>query len=211
MCINLLCGFAYKPLNLYKSTFYLKLSFSYRILTYLVCALLVIALPSSVYMPEASHVGSKSYFGILVSVSTVGYDMTYAVITEESNGTKSHRHITRVDFVHIAQGKWKMRPNMQQENLFDKYGIEWGYNERNQLHCPVLDTLWKIRYRELPHKRGVTGWANDAYMPSPAQQIYLFDNFGVYNINTNFFEGENVWKLLQAVSSDEWKAMYKSL
>lgn len=189
----------------------MKRIFSYRTLGYLVCTMLVIALPSSILAPETSHVGSKSYFGILVSVSTVGYDMTYAVITEESNGTKSHRHISRIDFVHIAQGKWRIRPNMQQENLFDKYNITWGYNERNQLHCPVLDTLWKIRYRELPHKRGAYGWANDTYMPSAAQQIYLYDSFGVYNINTNFFEGDNMWKLLQSVSSEEWKAMYKSL
>jgi len=157
------------------------------------------------------RVATKSYFGILVSVSTMGYDMTYAVITEEADGSKSHRHINRQDFVYIAKGQWKMKPNIPQENLFEKYGIAWGYDDRNRLHCPILDTVWKIRYRELPHKRGAFGWANDTYMPSPAQQIYLYENFGVYNINNDFFEGENMWKLLQSLQSDEWKAMYRSL
>lgn len=177
----------------------------------LTCLCLALFLPSSTSEPTDLRVATKSYFGILVSVSTIGYDMTYAVITEEANGQKSHRHINRQDFVYIAQGKWKMRPNVPQINLFEQYGIAWGYDDRNRLHCPILDTVWKIRYRELPNKRGAFGWANDTYMPSPAQQIYLYENFGVYNINTDFFEGENMWKLLQSLQSDEWKAMYRSL
>jgi len=137
--------------------------------------------------------------------------MTYAVITEEADGSKSHRHITKQEFTYIAQGKWRLKPNVHQENLFDKHNLVWGYNERNQIHCPVVDSLWKVRYREMPYMRGASGWANDIYMPSPKQQIYLYDSFGVYNINNDFFEGENMWKLLQSVNSEEWKALYKSM
>jgi hypothetical protein len=154
---------------------------------------------------------SKSYFGILLSTTTMGYDMTFAVITEEADGRKSHKHITRQEFVYIAQGQWRLKPNFQQENLFEKYGIPWGYDDRNRLHCPILDSLWKVRYREFPYIRGSFGWANDVYMPSAEQQLYLFENFGVYNVNNNFFEGDNMWKLLQSLTSEEWKAMYKSL
>jgi len=173
------------------------------------CLVLILSAPSS--NVSVNNIASKSYFGILVSISAVGYDMTYVIITEEADGSKYHKHITRQEFVHIAQGKWRMRPNMAQENLFEKYSIPWGYDDRNRLHCPILDTIWKIRYRELPTMRGVFGWANDTYMPSSAQQIYLHENFGVYNINTDFFEGDKMWKLLQSLTSEEWKAMYKSL
>ena len=184
---------------------------SYRFLVLFVCLALAFLLPASQTNSMSASISTKSYFGILLSLSTVGYDMTYVIITEEADGSKSHRHINRQDFVYIAQGRWKMKPNIQQENLFEKHNILWGYDDRNRLHCPILDTIWKIRYRELPHQRGAFGWANDTYMPSKNQQIYLHSEFGVYNINVNFFEGENMWKLLQSASSDEWKAMYKSL
>ena len=184
---------------------------TYRIRKLLVCLLIALMLPSSKSNLEYNQNSAKSYFGIILSVSAVGYDMIYAIITEESNGSKSHRHISRQDFVYIAQGRWRMRPNVHQENLFDKYNIVWGYDDRNRLHCPILDSIWKIRYREMPHKRGAFGWASDTYMPSQKQQIYLRENFGVLNINIHFFEGENMWKMLQSASSEEWKAMYKSL
>lgn len=189
----------------------MKRSLKYRVGVLLTCLCLALFLPSSTPEHASMRVATKSYFGILASISAVGYDMTYVIITEEADGSKYHKHITRQDFVYIAQGKWRMKPNVAQENLFEKYSIPWGYDERNRLHCPLLDTIWKIRYRELPNKRGSFGWANDTYMPSAAQQIFLYENFGVYNINNDFFEGEKMWKLFQSLTSEEWKAMYKSL
>jgi hypothetical protein len=159
----------------------------------------------------AKNTETKKYFGVLLSVSASSADMTFAVITKEPNGAKSHRHISKQEFTYIAQGKWKLPPNMKQENLFDKYQIEWGYNERNHIHCPILDSLWKIRYPTLPYSRGSKGWANGQFMPSEKQLIYLWENFGLYNINVHFIEDENFWKLLQLIDSPQWKQMYRNL
>jgi hypothetical protein len=160
---------------------------------------------------KQSQSGAKSYFGVLLTVNTTGHDMIYAIITEDASG-KSHKFISRQEFVNIALGKWRLKPNLKQENLFDKYGIVWGYDEdRDMIHVPILDSLWKVRYRQFPYIRGAIGWANDVYMPSPAQQIYLSKTFGVKNINTDFFAGENFWKLLQSAQSEDWKQEYKAM
>lgn len=153
----------------------------------------------------------QKYFGVLLSVSASSSDMTYAIVTEEANGMKQYRHITRQDFTYIAQGKWRLAPNVLQENLFDKYQIHWGYDERNQLYCPILDSLWKVRYPEKPYGRGTDGWAKDKFKPNEAQLIYLWETFGIYNINTTYIEGEKLWLLLQLMNSSQWRNMYKNL
>lgn len=155
--------------------------------------------------------GAKSHFGVLLSVNTMGYDMIYAIITEDASG-KSHKFISKQEFVNIAQGKWRLKPNIKQENLFAKYGIEWFIDEdRELIHVPILDSLWKVRYRQFPYIRGSVGWANDTYMPSATQQIFLADSFKVKNINTDFFAGEDFWKLLQSAQSVSWKNEYRSM
>lgn len=155
--------------------------------------------------------GSKSYFGVLLSVSTTGNDMIFAIISEDVHG-KSQRFITRQEFINIAAGKWRLKPNIKQENLFDKHGIVWGIDEdRDLIHVPILDSLWKVRYRQFPYIRGATGWANAEYMPSSAQLVYLADSFKINNINTDFFAGDQFWKLLKSAQSEVWKTEYKSL
>jgi len=153
----------------------------------------------------------KKYFGVLLSVSASSNEMTYAVVTEEANGSKYYRHITRQDFTYIAQGKWRMAPNVMQENLFDKYQINWGYDDRNHLYCPILDSLWKVRYPQKPCGRGNNGWANGQFMPNEAQQVYLWETFGIHNLNTSYIEGDKFWLLLQLMNSEQWINMYKNL
>jgi hypothetical protein len=173
--------------------------------------LFLMLLPAAQHIPSNQPVGSKSYFGVLLSTSSVSSDMIYAVFTENASGI-SHKFISRHEFVQIALGRWKVRPNIKQENLFDKYGIVWGIDEdTDELVVPILDSIWKVRYRQFPYIRGARGWANDEYMPSPAQQIYLADSFNVRNINTEFFKDEDFWKLLQSAQSEAWKGEYKSL
>lgn len=175
------------------------------------CWLLLIFLPANQHVTSVQQTGAKSYFGVLLSVNTTGHDMIYAIITEDASGF-SHRFITRQEFVNIAQGKWRLRPNIKQENLFDKYGIVWGIDEdRDLLHVPILDSLWKVRYRQFPYIRGAQGWANDVYMPSALQQLHLSEYFNVNNINTDFFAGDDFWKLLQSAQSEEWKEEYKAM
>lgn len=152
----------------------------------------------------------KSYFGILLSVSSVGEDMTYAVFTENSSG-KSYKFINRHEFTNIAAGKWPLKPNVNRDNLLEKHKIIWGYDERNRIAVPALDSLWKIRYKTLASQRGIQGWINGQFMPSAEQQLFLADSFKIGNINTDFITGEEVWKLLQSVQNQEWINYYKSL
>lgn len=173
--------------------------------------LLLMLVPATQHISSSQPTASKSYFGVLLSTSSVSTDMIYAVFTENASGI-SHKFISRHDFIQIALGKWKLRPNIKQENLLDKHGIFWGIDEdTDELVIPVLDSLWKVRYRQFPYVRGSRGWANDEYMPSAAQQIYLADSFNVRNINTEFFKGDDFWKLLQSAQSEAWKGEYKSL
>ena len=117
--------------------------------------LLLMLFPVNHHISSLQPTGSKSYFGVLLSTSSVSTDMIYAIFTENASGI-THKFITRHEFVQIALGKWKIRPNIKQENLFDKYGIVWGINEdTDELVIPMFLQMYAVyEYisRSLPPK-----------------------------------------------------------
>jgi hypothetical protein len=75
-----------------------------------------------------------------------------------------------------------------------------------------MDSLWKIRFGTYPFKhRTDPGWSNKYHKPSPRQEKYLYDRYGVYHVDSDFFLDTSFWRLLQDVKDTAWINNYKSL
>ncbi|WP_343785724.1 hypothetical protein [Wandonia haliotis] len=160
--------------------------------------------------------GSRPYFGVSITTSPVGNDMTFAIIRPTYGGRVTVTHISRNDFLHIASGKWKHPINPHQENLFEEHDVFGGLfvdsiSGEESLFCPALDSLWKVKYNTNPYYFKSEGWAHGNYMPSAKQQQYLYEEYGVYNLNTDFFADTSFWKILRDVTQPEWIQNYSSL
>jgi hypothetical protein len=55
------------------------------------------------------------------------------------------------------------------------------------------------------------GWSSNLYKPSLKQEKFLYDNYGVGNIDGDFFLDTAFWKLLNDVQDPVWIQNYKSL
>lgn len=143
-------------------------------------------------------------------------DMTFAIITPTPDGKRNVRHISRNDFLHIASGAWKHPVNPERRNMFEENKVFGGLfidtlTDEKTYFCPALDSLWKIKHKTNPYIFKSVGWAHGNYMPSLEQQKYLWDEYGVYNLHTDFFADTSFWKLLRDVSRPEWITNYTSL
>ena len=158
----------------------------------------------------------RSYFGVALSTSAMNNDMTFAIITKTPDGRKNMRHISKNDFLHIASGKWKHPVNPKGKNLFEENNVFGGIfldtiSGEETLFCSALDSLWKIKHSTNPYYFKSIGWAHGKYMPSSEQLVYLHEEYGIYNLNVDYFADTSFWKILRDVTRPEWIAHYRSL
>ena len=72
--------------------------------------------------------------------------------------------------------------------------------------------LWKIRYKIHPQDRSqAEGWSKEYYRPSAGQAKYLHDTYGILNVDTHYFIGEQLFQLLKDVQDPDWVKMYQSI
>jgi hypothetical protein len=141
-------------------------------------------------------------FGLSLNTSPMSGDMIFAIITTKADGRRGVQHITPRDFLYMATGVWRHPVNPDRENLFAKNNVFGGVfidtiSGEKTYFCPSFDSLWKIRYNTNPYHFKSVGWAGGNYMPSSRQLIYLYEEYGVYNINTDFFVDTSFWKILR--------------
>jgi hypothetical protein len=55
------------------------------------------------------------------------------------------------------------------------------------------------------------GWSPKLMRPSEKQERYLFQNYGVRNIDIDFFIDTAFWQLLSDIQDSSWIANYRSL
>jgi hypothetical protein len=156
------------------------------------------------------------FFGVSLSVSGVNSDLTFALVTKNDGQQPAYRHISKTDFIKMVAGEWLSPANPKRINLFDTNKIVGGiYFDSTTFekipYCPALDSLWKLRYNYNPYQPNENGWAGEKYKPSAKQATYLFDNYGIYNISSDFFIDSNCWKILRDVCNPDWIVHYKSL
>lgn len=155
-------------------------------------------------------------FGVSLAVNGVSADLSYALVSVGGNQKPSYSPISKDNFIKMASGYWICPANLERHNLFDGNEVVGGIffdsvSYQKIPYCPALDSLWKLRYSYNPYQPNENGWAGEKYKPSAKQAIYLYENYGVYNINSDYFVDTNCWKILRDVCDPQWIAHYRSL
>ena len=73
-----------------------------------------------------------------------------------------------------------------------------------------MDSLWKLRYSDYPFRNNTDrGWSNELYKPSSNQAKFLYKNYGIYDIDFNYFIDSNFWQILKDVQDENWINRYR--
>jgi hypothetical protein len=159
----------------------------------------------------------KGVFGVCVSYQATGRLTNYIAYIQTTHGISHRRTLTEEEFVKFASGYWPSVYNPLKDNFFAMEqldcGVEMDIKLRiENLFCAPLSSLWKLRFSVSPMK-GIQeeGWSGKEYRPSVGQEQYLYKEFGIRNIDRDFFVDTNFWKLLRSVQDPEWINYYKNL
>lgn len=159
----------------------------------------------------------RAVFGVRVAYQSTGKMIT--LVAFFTDGVRqSHRKILSFDeFVHFASGDWPSVYNRNRMNLFELNQVQGGiYKDsitfKETAYCFALDSLWKLRFDQYPFLgNNEQGWSRDDFLPSPNQQQFLYDEYGMAHIDTKFFSDTSFWKLLHDVTDPEWIQAYRSI
>lgn len=160
---------------------------------------------------------SRPVFGVQVNMQT--NSKMYLLVAYIHNGRAlTHRKIMNMDeFVKIASGFWPSVYNPKKMNLLEMHSLPCGLEtdpitNKKTPGCGPLDSLWKLRYSDYPFNNGrEKGWSSELYKPSSKQAIYLYKNYGIYDIDFSPFIDSNFWKIMQDVQDPAWIKQYRAL
>lgn len=156
-------------------------------------------------------------FGVRVSYTSTGQMNTYGLFLKVNGVVSKRRIVSHDEFVKFVTGHWPSVYNPNRDNLFEKHAIPCDvlkeeFSNKDIVSCDLLETLWKVRFDENPFlQANESGWSNDQFVPSKKQQLFLYKEYGIENIDLNFFIDTNFWKILQDIQDPEWIGKYKSL
>lgn len=159
----------------------------------------------------------RAVFGVRVSIGANSMLTTYVCYINTGRTLTNRRICDEVSFIKIVSGYWPSIYNPTRENLFEVNGLNCDVFEDSTTFekfpsCVPFDSLWKIRFSVYPFRnRHELGWSNKYHKPSPAQEIYLVDRYGISHIDGDFFLDTSFWLLLNDVTDPIWIANYKSL
>ncbi len=160
---------------------------------------------------------TRPVFGVKVGYQSTGKLTMYMVYLDNGVYQNSRKMLTENEFIHIASGNWPSIYNPRRINYFEQNHLSCGIikdsiSEKDYSYCIPLDSLWKIRFEKHPFdlKQG-NGWSHKQFKPSPKQEIYLYQTYGVRQIDGDYFTDLNFWKLLNDVQDPNWILNYKSI
>jgi len=153
-----------------------------------------------VYSQIDSTKVAKRYFGLSLQPNYQGL-ISYAIIEISDSGVVTRTFLSRRDWLHQIVGIQQSYANPDEKNILKDAGIDGP---------DILDELWKLRYSEPPYEGSPSekGWAAKVRMPSEGQMDML-RAFGIKNIN-DYFWGENLLKLLNAMEDAGWVSEYQN-
>jgi hypothetical protein len=168
-------------------------------------------------IPANSDPEPRAVFGVRVSIGANSMLTTF-VCYINTGRTLTHTRVCDEDtFIKIVSGHWPSIYNPKRENLFELNGLGCNVFEDSITlqkipSCVPFDSLWKIRFSVYPFRTGnEIGWSNKYHKPSPAQEIYLTNRYGINHIDGDFFLDTSFWMLLKDVTDPDWIANYNSL
>lgn len=159
----------------------------------------------------------KPVFGVQVRFQTGTTMVGLAAFLDDGRALTHRKILTPGDFVKFASGHWPSVYNPTRENLLEKHRVLCGlYNDSASLdlipYCFPIDSLWKLRFSDFPFNTGSEkGWAGEQFQPSARQAIFLKENYGVKNVDTDYFIDTSFWKIMRDVQDSMWIVNYKAL
>ncbi len=159
----------------------------------------------------------RAVFGVQIAYQSTGQLINLVVYIHNGRTLSHQKVLTLREFAFFASGEWPSIYNPNRINYFEKENVPGGIFEDSITHqkipyCFALDSLWKLRFRSYPFKGGFgEGWSQDAYFPSLTQKKYLFERYGVEQIDTKYFLDTSFWMLLRDVRDPGWISTYRNI
>jgi len=159
----------------------------------------------------------KGVFGIKINMQATG--QLYFIEAFMSNGrtlTKG-KILSKDEFIKFASGYWPSIYNPERINYFIQNQLSCGVatdTSSNQKfsYCIPLDSLWKIRYANYPFtSTSEKGWSSHMITPSERQANFLYNRYGIKNLDNSFFIDDKLWLLLRDIQDQSWINSYKSM
>lgn len=157
----------------------------------------------------------QTVFGIGLFTSSHSQLVTYAIVTLRNGVPIGAQVVSEQQFMYQAMGYYPSIANLSKENLFEKHGVDSCfllYNEYSKIvgyYAKPFQDLWKIRFYEHPFLFDTPGWSQGRIKPSLYQTQFIYEQYGVKNILTDYFYGDTLYKLLRDVQNPEWIINYK--
>lgn len=158
------------------------------------------------------------HFAVGLFVGAHSKLLTYAIVTTSGGKVVGAQILREQSFMYYIMGYWPSKANPNRVNLLEENGVDSCFllkNYSNKIDGyfvkPFYD-LWKIKYKIHPiNYDAENGWSQEYYKPSPVQAKYLYQHYGVPNVNTSYIYGDSLYKLLRDIQKPDWPIMYQAL
>ncbi len=159
------------------------------------------------------------FAGSLSSTSS-GQLFSLFLVKVENGKVVETRPLTRLDFLHQAQGRAKSPANPDTVDYFRKYLVPSCYlpvdsTKMGYYHsdCITLDELWKLRFQEFPLKTQdgqhmPLGWSGKPLAPDAAQMTIL-NGYGM-SYPKDLIIGAQFFRLLHDIGDRQWIVNYRN-
>lgn len=159
----------------------------------------------------------RGIFGVRIAFQSNSQFTTFVCFIDNGRTLTHKRILTQTEFVNFASGHWPSIYNPKRINYFEERNLDCGiykdsFSLKETAYCLPLDSLWKLRFSTYPYRgSSEEGWGGKLYKPSEKQELFLYNNYNVRNIDGDFFLDSNLWNLLSDVQDPVWIRNYKSL
>ena len=159
----------------------------------------------------------RPVFGVKVSIAPNSQITTFVCYNYNGRNLTNKRVLDKDTFVKFVSGHWPSIYNPYRKDYFKEHNIDCALikdpmTNKDVVGCVPIDSLWKIRFSTYPFQHNTDrGWSNKYHKPSPLQEIYLSNQYGIHHIDGDFFLDTNFWKIMIDVSDPVWIANYKAL
>ena len=178
-----------------------------------ICFLVFWILSSSIIFAPGVH----PVFGVKISIGVNSQITSYICYIDNGRVLTKGRIVDEETFVKIVSGYWPSIYNPNRIDYFKQNNINCAIltdsiTQKPIVGCVPMDSLWKIRFTTYPFRTsGEMGWSNKYHKPSPGQEKYLYDRYGVRQVDADYFLDTSFWMLMQDVTDPNWIANYRSI
>lgn len=148
--------------------------------------------------------------------------VNYAVVGVRDNKVISKRFISLTNFLLQGMGRQQSAANPNSSDMFGDHNLSdcfYKYDSIKDVYaeCFTIEDLWSLRYSRNPicpdgcvpaPGMKVKGWSHGKFHPS-WPQIQILQKYGVIQ-DSDFFYGENMFKLFQDMENPQWIKKYKT-